>query len=62
MLRVIGTGRLSRHIDRVSIGKVGFLPSDAEPVSGAVLISQSEPIAAIRRLAIGGTTLTTFLR
>lgn len=62
VLRVIGTGRLSRHADRVPIGKVGFLPSDVEPVSGAVLISQSEPIAAIRRLATGGTTLTTLLR
>ena len=56
MLRVIGTGRLSRHADRVQIGKVGFLPSDVEPVSGAVLISQTEPIPAIRRLASGGTT------
>ncbi len=62
VLRVIGTGRLSRHVDRVQIGKVGFLPSDVEPVSGAVLISQTEPIPAIRRLASGGTTLTTFLR
>ena len=62
VLRVIGTGRLSRHADRVPIGKVGFLPSDVEPVSGAVLISQTEPIPAIRRLASGSTTLTTFLR
>ena len=61
-LRVIGTGRLSRHVDRVQIGKVGFLPSDVEPVPGAVLISQTEPIPAIRRLASGGTTLTTFVR
>ena len=62
VLRVVGTGRLSRHADRVTIGKVGFLPSDVEPVSGAVLISQTEPIPAIRRLAYGGTTLSTFLR
>ena len=62
VLRVVGTGRLSRHVDRVQIGKVGFLPSDVEPVSGAVLISQTEPIPAIRRLASGGTTLTTFVR
>ncbi|MGH3082605.1 MAG: hypothetical protein ACRDNP_00840 [Gaiellaceae bacterium] len=62
VLRMIGTGQLSRHVDRVQIGKVGFLPSDVEPVSGAVLISQTEPIPAIRRLASGGTTLTTFLR
>jgi DNA-binding beta-propeller fold protein YncE len=62
VLRVIGTGRLSRHVDRVQIGKVGFLPSDVEPVSGAVLISQTEPIPAVRRLDSGSTTLTTFLR
>jgi hypothetical protein len=62
VLRVIGTGRLSPHLDRVQIGKVGFLPSDVEPVSGAVLISQTEPIPAIRRLASGGTTLTTLVR
>jgi sugar lactone lactonase YvrE len=62
VLRVIGTGRLSPHVDRVPIGKVGFLPSDVEPVSGAVLISQTEPIPAIRRLASGDTSLTTFVR
>jgi hypothetical protein len=62
VLSVIGTGRLSRHVDRVQIGKVGFLPSDLEPVSGAVLISQTEPVPAIRRLASGSMTLTTFLR
>jgi hypothetical protein len=62
VLRVIGTGRVSRHVDRVAIGKVGFLPSDVEPVSGAVLISQTEPIPAIRRLASGSTMLTTFVR
>jgi hypothetical protein len=62
VLRVIGTGKLSRHVDRAHIGKIGFLPSDVEPVSGALLISQTEPIPAIRRLTAGGTTLTTFLR
>lgn len=62
VLRVIGTGRLSRHVDRASIRKVGFLPSDVEPVAGAVLISQTEPVPAIRRLASGSKTLTTFRR
>ena len=62
VLRVVGTGRLSRHVDRVQIGKVGFLPSDVEPVPGAVLISQTEPIPAIRRLASGGAILTTVAR
>jgi streptogramin lyase len=37
-------------------------PSDVEPVSDAVLISQTEPIPAIRRLASGSVILTTFGR
>jgi DNA-binding beta-propeller fold protein YncE len=60
VLRVIGTGRLSRHVPRARIGRVGFLPTDVEPVAGALLIS--EPVAAVRRLADGSSTLTTFLR
>jgi len=62
VLRVIGTGRLSRHIDRAPIGRVGFLPSDVEPVGSSLLISQTEPIPAIRRLASGSGTLTTLVR
>ena len=62
VLRVIGTGRLSRHVDRAPIGRVGFLPSDVEPVRGSLLISQTEPIPAVRRLAAGSGTLTTLLR
>jgi sugar lactone lactonase YvrE len=49
VLRRIGTGR-------------GFLPSDVEPVTGAVLISQTQPFAAVRRLANGSSTLTTLFR
>ena len=60
--RVIGTGRLSRHVPRAPISRVGFLPTDVEPVAGALLISETEPVAAIRRLAAGSTTLTTFVR
>ena len=62
VVRVIGTGRLSRHVPRAPINRVGFLPSDVEPVAGALLISQAQPVAAIRRLATGSSTLTTFLR
>jgi hypothetical protein len=49
-----GTGR--------TIGRVGFLPSDVEPVAGALLITQTEPVPAVRRLAAGSRTLTTLLR
>ena len=59
---MIGTGRLSRHVDRAPIGRVGFLPSDVEPVGSALLISQTEPIPAVRRLAPGSQTLTTLVR
>jgi sugar lactone lactonase YvrE len=62
VLRVIGTGKLSRHVGRAPIGRVGFLPSDIEPVSGALLISETRPVAAIRRLASGGSMLTTLIR
>jgi len=61
-LRVIGTGTLSRHVDRAPIDRVGFLPSDVEPVVGALLITQTEPVPAVRRLASGSRTLTTLLR
>ena len=62
VLRVIGTGRLGRHADRVAIDRVGFLPSDVEFVGGALLVAQTEPVPAIRRLARGSRTLTTLLR
>jgi hypothetical protein len=62
VLRVIGTGKLSRHVDRVPIGRVGFLPSDVEPVAGALLITETQPIPAVRRLADRSTILTTLLR
>ena len=53
VLRVVGTGRLGRHADRVAIDRVGFLPSDVELVGGALLIAQTEPVPAIRRLRAG---------
>ena len=62
VLKVIGTGKLSRHADRAPAGRVGFLPSDVEPVGGALLISQTQPVPALRRLAAGSSTLTTLIR
>jgi sugar lactone lactonase YvrE len=62
VLRVIGTGKLSRHVDRVRIDRVGFLPSDVEPVGSALLMTQTEPIPAVRRLGSGSGTLTTVIR
>jgi len=62
VLRVIGTGKLSRHVDRAPIGRVGFLPSDVEPVGSTLLITQTQPIPAVRRLASGSRTLTTLIR
>ena len=62
VLRVIGTGKLGPHRDRVAIGSVGFLPSDVEPVGGTLFISQTQPVPAIRRLAPGSKTLTTLVR
>jgi len=62
ILQRIGTGKITRHSDRTPIGRVGFLPSDVEPVPGAILISETRPVAAIRRLATGSRTLTTLLR
>src|SRR6186713_343823 len=61
ILQRIGTGKITRHSDRTPIGRVGFLPSDVEPVPGAILISETRPVAAIRRLATGSRTLTTLL-
>jgi len=55
VLRVIGTGKLSRHVDRSPVGRL-------EQVGGALLISQTEPIPAVRRLASGSGTLTTLIR
>ena len=30
--------------------RLGFLPSDVEAVGGALLLSQTQPVAAIRRI------------
>lgn len=62
ILRTIGTGKLTRHRDRVAINRIGFSPTDVEPVGSAIFISQTKPVPAIRRLAQGGRTLTTVVR
>jgi hypothetical protein len=62
VLRTIGSGRLSPHRASARIDRVGFLPSDVEPVAGAILVSETEPVPAIRRLAAGSSTLTTLVR
>jgi sugar lactone lactonase YvrE len=61
VLQVIGTGRLGPHRATVPISRVAFLPSDVEPVPGGILISQVQPVPAIRRLARGSSTLVTLL-
>ena len=47
---MIGTGKLSPDSDRAAIGRVGFLPSDVDLLGESLLIAQTQPIAAIRRL------------
>lgn len=62
VLGVIGTGRLGPNRPTVAASKVAFLPSDVEAVGGAILITQTQPVPAIRRLANGSSTLTTLVR
>jgi hypothetical protein len=62
VLRTIGTGRIAPHRPSSPIARVGFLPSDVQPVVGAILITEVQPVPAIRRLANGSSTLTTLLR
>jgi hypothetical protein len=61
VLQTIGTGRIKRHGRQTPIGRVSFLPTDVEPVSGALLISEAKPTASIRRLRTGGSALSTVL-
>ena len=61
VLQRIGTGRIRKHGRRTPIGRVSFLPTDVEPVAGAVLISETRPSPSIRRLRTGGSVLTTLV-
>jgi DNA-binding beta-propeller fold protein YncE len=61
--RFVGTGRLSPHRDRQRRTRAGILPSDVETLpDGSVLVVQTEPVPAIRRIAAGSATMTTLLR
>ena len=62
VLGVIGGRPLRRHTARTPLDRVGFLPSDVEPVAGAILISETQPTPSIRRLRNGGSFLTTLVR
>ena len=59
VLRLIGTGKLATDRGSARVDEVGFLPSDVEPIPGGILITQTEPTPAIRRLRDGSRTLTT---
>ena len=61
VLQTIGTGRIAKHGRRTPIGRVSFLPTDVEPVSGALLITEAKPSPSIRRLRTGGSVLTTLV-
>jgi sugar lactone lactonase YvrE len=60
-VRVIGTGGLTEDVDPQPALEAGLLPSDVEVLAdGTMLVAQSKPVPAIRRLA--GGNLVTVLR
>jgi SMP-30/Gluconolactonase/LRE-like region len=59
--RITQVDASGKVVRRIGTG-VGFLPSDVEPVSGGILISQAQPFPAIVRLADGGSTRTVVVR
>ena len=60
-VRVVGSGGLTEDVDPEPALEAGLLPSDLEILAdGTVLVSQSKPVPAIRRLA--GSNLVTVLR
>lgn len=61
LVRIVGTGRLTPHRDRQDARRAGVLPTDLEVLAdGTLLLAQSKPVPAIRRVA--GGRLTTVLR
>ena len=61
--RIAGTGRLSPHRDRQARTRAGILPSDLEVLpDGALLLAQTKPVPAVRRIARGSAFMTTILR
>jgi len=60
---VVGTGSLGPHTDGVRATEAGILPSDvALAPDGALIVSQTEPDAAIRRVDPATGVVTTLLR
>lgn len=59
LTRVAGTGRLSRHADGIPATRAGILPSDVVPLPGGrLLLTQTEPVAALRVVDRAGTIRT----
>jgi sugar lactone lactonase YvrE len=59
---VAGTGRLGRHVDGIPATRAAMLPSDVAPLAGgALLVAQTAPVAAIRRIDRAGR-ITTLIR
>lgn len=56
---VVGTGRISRQRDRVRATRVGILPTGlALARDGSLLVAQSRPIPALRRVSRAGIITT----
>ena len=54
-----GTGRLSPHADGIPATRAGILPSDVAPLPGGrLLLTQTEPVAALRVVDRAGTIRT----
>ena len=61
LVRIAGTGTLTPHRPTQPALRAGVLPTDLEVLAdGTLLLAQSKPVPAIRRIA--GGTLTTVLR
>jgi hypothetical protein len=59
LTRVAGNGRLSRHADGVPATRAGILPSDVAPLRGGrLLLTQTEPVPALRVIDRSGTIRT----
>lgn len=57
--RVAGNGRLTRHADGIRATRAGILPSDVLPLPGGrLLLTQIEPVAALRVIDRAGTIRT----
>jgi sugar lactone lactonase YvrE len=60
---VVGTGSLSRQRDGVAALSVGILPTDvALARDGSLLVTQAQPVAALRRVDLRTGRITTLVR